>query len=113
MKKSSDFYDVIINVALTLLFSLTFLINKNEYIATLMIILLTAIVFLIRYNRKEWILYVVGVLTGIILELGGDAIYKLQSWDNASFFGIPIWLPLFWGYAFILISRIGKIIVKE
>ena len=52
---------------------------------------------------------------GLIFELGGDAIYKLQSWSEGSLFGIPSWLPLFWGLGFVFIRRFGNavLLVRE
>lgn len=105
--------NVVINIVLTLLFSVSFLFNKNEYVATTIILILTAIIFLIKYENGEWIIFAIGIGVGIFLEFGGDMIYKLQYWESGSFFGIPLWLPLFWGYAFVLINRIGRLVVKE
>jgi general stress protein CsbA len=92
---------------------LLFIITKNEYIVSLGILLFMALTFKIKYYKREWIIFIVGIICGIVGELGGDLIYKLQYWDSGSFFGIPLWLPLFWGYGFVFMRRIGNLIVKN
>jgi general stress protein CsbA len=90
-----------------------FVFTQNEFFVTAGIIFLITLSFMIKYYKKEWKVLVFGVILGIIFELGGDLIYKAQYWENASFFGIPIWLPLMWGYGFIFIRRIGNFLVKN
>jgi general stress protein CsbA len=112
MKKSKDILNIILNIVLLLVFSSFFLLTTNEWILTGIIIVLILVTLKMGYHKREWILPLVGILAGILLEFGGDLIYKLQYWSSGSFFGIPLWLPLFWGYAFLLINRAGRIIVK-
>ena len=102
------FYVIMLGV-----FPLIFIITKNEWIIALWTIILIGIIWLVKYNNKEWILVVVGIILGIIGEKGGDMIYQLQYWNSGSFFGIPIWLPIIWGFGFLLMYRIGRLIVKE
>jgi len=74
-------------------------------------LLLIAYTFMHRYDKKEIYLFLLGIFFGIILELTGN-IALGQKWAEASFFKIPIWLPLFWGYGFVVIRRVGNILVK-
>ncbi len=90
-----------------------FIFIKNEYLIALGVLALLLITFKIKYYKNEWKVYVFGVLTGFFFEIAGDYIYKLQYWENASLFGIPIWLPLLWGYGFIFIRRIGNLFVNN
>ncbi len=86
---------------------------KNEFLSSVVLLfLLIFYSFFIDYVSNEWILFVVGIVLSIISEIGGDLLFKLQSWSSGSFFGIPFWLPLLWAYAFIFIRRIGNGIVK-
>ena len=75
------------------------------------IVVVVGIGFRARYYRGEVLLFVVGTLFGVVFELGGDAIYKLQYWSQGSFFGIPAWLPLFWGLGFVFIRRFGNALI--
>lgn len=86
---------------------------KNEWITSATIILFLIINFKwIEYEQHEWKVFLIGVIIGIIAEIGGDLVYKLQYWENGSFFGIPLWLPLLWGYGFIFIRRVGNQIIN-
>ena len=84
---------------------------QSEIILTILVILALIATFKIKYYKKEWQLFLVGCIIGLIFELVGNFVLG-QSWPEASFFTIPIWLPLGWGYGFILMRRIGNIIVK-
>ena len=37
--------------------------------------------------------------------------YREQFWANTSWLDVPLWLPLAWGMGFIIIRRLGDIIV--
>jgi len=85
--------------------------THRELVIAAGVLVVMAIAFRVRYYRHEWLLFVVGTLLGLAFELGGDAIYKLQSWSEGSLFGIPAWLPLFWGLGFVFIRRFGNVLV--
>jgi hypothetical protein len=76
------------------------------------VVAVVALAFRIRYYRREWLLFTTGSLLGLVFEKGGDAIYKLQSWSEGSLFGIPLWLPLFWGLGFVFIRRFGNAVLS-
>jgi len=90
-----------------------FFFTQKEFYVTLGIILMIGLSFFIEYNKNEWKVFLFGIVLGFLFEIGGDLIYKAQYWENASLFGIPIWLPLMWGYGFVFIRRIGNILVKK
>jgi len=85
--------------------------THREFLIAGGVVVVMAIAFAVRYYRREWLLFVVGSLLGLTFELGGDAIYKLQSWSEGSLFGIPAWLPLFWGLGFVFFRRFGNVLV--
>lgn len=95
-----------------IIFPTIFLISTNEFIIAILITFLSYITILINYRRNEWILLITGIILGLIIEIGGDMVFKAQFWSHGSLFGIPIWLPIAWGYAFIHIRRIGNSIVN-
>lgn len=86
---------------------------RNEFVVSFGVILLLVLNFLIKYYSKEWLLFTLGTIIGFLVEIGLSRIYKMQYWDQGSFFGIPLWLPLAWGYGFFFIRRIGNLIVKD
>jgi hypothetical protein len=85
--------------------------THREFLIAAGVVVVMAIAFRVRYYRREWMLFAVGTLLGLTFELGGDAIYKLQSWSEGSLFGIPAWLPLFWGLGFVFFRRFGNVLV--
>jgi len=86
---------------------------RDELAITAIVLLAIIVLFNIRYAKGEFFLLLLGILSGVIIEIGGDTVYHLQYWSQGSFFGIPIWLPLLWGYGFVLIRRLGDLIVKN
>ncbi len=89
-----------------------FLFVKNEIVIAIILVTNLLISFRFIYYKNEWKLFFVGGIFGFIIEILGDFIYKLQYWENGSLFGIPLWLPIMWGYITIILRRIGNWIVK-
>ncbi len=86
---------------------------RNEIIFTFAIIILLLINFKADYHKNEWGLFLIGCIFGLIIEVVLGGIYRLQYWQQGSLFGVPIWLPIVWGYGFVIIRRIGNLIVKS
>jgi len=84
----------------------------SEYIFTAVVVAILLISWKIKYYKGEWKLFLVGLILGFVFEALGGLINRTQYWENASLLGIPIWLPIFWGYGFIFIYRLGKLIIK-
>jgi hypothetical protein len=83
---------------------------RNEAVTTA-----AAIVFSlgILYRREpgELTLFALGVSLGLVIEVGLGMIFRMQHWDNASLWGVPVWLPIIWGFGFVAIRRIGNAVV--
>jgi hypothetical protein len=105
--------NLIIPLMLLLLFFMSIRVLESELISTLILLVCIGLTFGIRHHHKEWLLFSAGTVLGIIFEIGGDALYKMQYWSSGSFFGIPYWLPLLWGFGFVIIHRFGSIIVEK
>jgi len=86
--------------------------RKFEKLITLALICFCVIIFLLHFQNGELILFFVGLVVGLFIEVGLGFIARSQHWENASFFGVPYWLPIIWGIGFVLIHRIGSLIVK-
>jgi hypothetical protein len=95
------------------LFPFIFLFTTNEFIVTFWVLLLIASLLLIQYERGEWKVLGLGILAGLISEIGGDMIAKLQYWESGVLLGVPLWLPLLWGFGFVFIRRIGNKVLKK
>lgn len=112
-KKRKNNKSLIIEVILLIFSILLIGAIRQEILITFAMIILVFLCFFLEYHKREWTLFIIGMLLGVILELGGNLAYKLQYWNVDSLLGIPLWLPLLWGYAFVFVRRIGNIIVKS
>jgi hypothetical protein len=112
LMKAKPFKQIFIQL-IPLLVWFLLIISRNELLITAGLIIAILATFKIKYYKGEWLFFLIGVIAGIILEVGGDLIYQLQYWQQGSLFGVPLWLPLFWGCAFVFIRRTGNLIVKD
>lgn len=79
----------------------------SELFLTLFALGISALLFLRQSRIGERYLYLVGLILGAFIEVGFRFLGYQQVWTNASFFGVPFWLPIAWGIGFVLITRIG------
>jgi len=85
---------------------------RSEIGIVILVLLGIISTFLISYRKNEIYLFLFGAVVGVIFELIGNNLLG-QSWSQSSLLGIPIWLPLSWGYGFIIIRRIGNVIINK
>lgn len=81
--------------------------QPSELTLTITLLALIAITFLLHRNKGEGKMFLVGLGAGLFIEVVLGLVARQQHWENASLFGVPYWLPLIWGVAFPLITRIG------
>lgn len=105
-------YKLLIYIVGILIFFLIETLYYNELLLTIFLISIS-IYDLIKNKLKEINLYILGLTLGTLIELYMGKITRSQYWTNTLLLDIPLWLPLAWGYGFILIYRIGKLIIKE
>jgi len=98
-------------VPFVLMLILTFIFN-TEFGIFFIGIFLVFYTFWHKYDKGEIYLFFIGIFIGLILELIGNVALG-QQWAEASFFRVPIWLPLFWGYGFVVIRRVGNILLAK
>ena len=79
-----------------------------------MLILYVGIVSIVIFSGKdrkiELNILIYGIIAGIVIEVIGTQVAGYQSFIKPDFAGIPFWLPVSWGYGFILMKRISLII---
>jgi len=114
MKKTNLLQKIVEEILPLLILPVFFLITKNEILFSIILFALLFAVFKVKYFKNEWLLFFVGTLFGLLFEIGGDLIYKIQYWNGDFIIGkIPLWLPLMWGFGFIFINRLGNLVVKR
>jgi hypothetical protein len=79
----------------------------EEKTLTVLVVVISIVVFLISYNHNEEALFLAGVILGIMVETGLRFGGQQYPWRDTSFFGMPSWLPLVWGFGFVIATRIG------
>ena len=89
------------------------LVKGDELIFTVTILAILLINFKIKYYKNEWALFFVGLVLGFFIEVVLGLVYRMQYWENPTLLGVPIWLPIVWGYAFVFIRRIGNAIIEN
>lgn len=87
----------------------TFL-QLNEFTLTVLALLAVAVSFMPGYHRGEVALFLIGLLYGTIVEVALGLFHRQQMWLDASFYGVPYWLPIVWGIGFIYIGRLAVFI---
>ena len=86
---------------------------KSELAITFTYILILATLFFVRYKKEELKLLILGMICGIIVEGWGKILF-LFSWQKFnSILPVPLFIPLAWGFGFIIMRRIGNIMIKK
>src|SRR3989304_8063467 len=107
--KRENLKEILIQVvSLLVAFILIAIVKGNELIFTTAIILILLINFKIKYYKNEWTLFFIGMILGFFIEVVLGLYYRMQYWENARLLGVPIWLPIVWGYGFVFIRRVGN-----
>lgn len=83
---------------------------KNDYLLTGLYIIIIISSFLFRKEDKEITVFLFGFFVMIISELIFTST-GVETFVRNSLFGLmPVWLPLLWGYAFVVMKRSIKIL---
>ena len=78
---------------------------ENDYYLFLGYIIIIIVSFFIYYEKKDYILFIFGLIAMIIAEYIFIST-GVEIFLRSSLFGVmPIWLPLLWAYAFVVIKH--------
>ncbi|MEK9173282.1 MAG: hypothetical protein AAB594_01760 [Patescibacteria group bacterium] len=80
---------------------------QKNYLLFILYLLISVGLILIHKDKSEFLIFTYGIFIGLIVEILGTQKSGYQSFANPDFAGIPIWLPLAWGYGFVAMKRIG------
>lgn len=77
----------------------------NDYILSLIYLAIIGSCFLIRYEKKDFMFFILGLIIMTILETF-FILTGVESFNRETMFGImPVWLPILWAYSFVVIKR--------
>lgn len=83
---------------------------RNDYYLGVAYCLVIAASFLVHYEKHELKIIVIGALLMFIFELFFIST-GVETFNRTSLFNLmPIWLPLLWGYGFVAIKRVAKVL---
>ncbi|MGE5297627.1 MAG: hypothetical protein ACM3KM_00500 [Acidobacteriaceae bacterium] len=81
---------------------------KNDYWLLLAYLILIIAAFLIKKEKNDGIVFIVGLI-GMAISESIFISTKVETFNRNSLFGLmPIWLPILWAYGFVVIKRCVK-----
>jgi hypothetical protein len=85
---------------------------KSDYILTAIYILIITFSFIIKYEKKDFLFLIIGLCIMTICE-SVFILIGVEVFNRNTLFGLmPLWLPVLWAYAFVVIKR-GIIIINK
>ncbi len=89
---------------------LSYLFWQNSIVLLTLYLTLTLGLIYLHKDKSELIIFAYGIVIGTLVEILGTQVSGYQSFTKPDFRGIPMWLPIVWGYGFIAMKRIGLIL---
>ncbi|MCK4520981.1 MAG: hypothetical protein KAU20_00270 [Nanoarchaeota archaeon] len=77
----------------------------KEMVLSGLFLVMILIGFKIKYEKKEIIVFLIGFIFMTLIELFFIST-GVETFTHNRLFGIPLWLPLIWGYGFVVIKRV-------
>lgn len=78
---------------------------QNDYVLTLLYVVIIAVALFVKYEKREWIFLLVGFFGMMVSEYIFTST-GVEIFVRDSLFGlIPIWLPFLWAYGFVAMKR--------
>lgn len=87
-----------------------FLWRHNGVLLVIYLLLVFGLILFGKDRKVEALILLYGIIAALVVEIIGTQVSGYQTFNNPDRWGIPYWLPLSWGYGFILMKRIGLII---
>lgn len=101
---------IFLNLIPIILMIFLILFVKNDYLLTLIYIIIIGLSFIFYYEKRDYLFLIFGF---IIMFIGEYFFIKtnVEVFSRNSLFGImPLWLPVLWAYVFVTIKRSINII---
>lgn len=89
---------------------LSFLFWENNILLFVLYFVLSLGLIFFHKDKTELVIFGYGIFIGALVEIIGTYVSGYQSFTNPDFLGIPVWLPIVWGYGFVAMKRIGFVL---
>ena len=96
---------IFLNLIPIILMMLLILLIKNDYLLTLIYIIIIGLSFIFYYEKRDYLFFILGF---IIMFIGEYFFIEtnVEVFNRNTLFGImPLWLPFLWAYIFVAIKR--------
>ena len=107
----SNIKEIILNVIPILVMILLVRVIKNDYYLLIIYALLILTLLKINYEKNEYKLLISGIIFMFVMEYI-FILTGIETFTSQTLINMPIWLPLLWGYGFIVINRVSKELLK-
>lgn len=85
---------------------------NNVFVSTGLALLLSTIILRIYSRRENYFVYITGFILGTTGELFAVH-HEVWLYTKPLFAGIPPFIPIFWGYAFVCFNELKPLLLKE
>lgn len=92
---------------------ITYFFHENSILLTFIYLALIGILLFIKYKPGDLFSLCYGAVLGFAIEVFETNITRIHTFAHADFLGMPMWMPIVWGYGFMLMKRIGIIIYED
>ncbi len=105
MKLKDKILKIFLNTIPVILMIALIPVFKNDYILTGIYALIIAVSFAIKYEQKDYLFFIFGLIIMIIFEYFFVST-GIETFVRNSLFGLmPLWLPVLWAYGFVAMKR--------
>ena len=112
--RSQSIFEIGIQTFLLLIGAgITYFFWKNSLLLTFIYLSTILALFLVNYRQGDFFAFFFGVVLGFAIEVFATDITHIHTFAYSDFFGMPMWMPIVWGYCFLLMKRIGIILYEE
>lgn len=91
---------------------LSYLFWQNNVLLFAVYLVLSLGLMYFHRDKNELMIFIYGIIIGAIVEVTGTKVSGYQSFTNPDVGGIPLWLPIAWGYGFVAMKRIGFVLKR-
>jgi len=100
--------NVVVPLALFLMFFIIRAITEiPNFYSTILALFFCFLIFKVKTHKNEYKVFILGLVVGSFIEIVLGFVNRTQFWKEATFLGIPTWLPIAWAMGFVVITRVG------